>query len=122
MKRITLSILCLSGLACSAFAQDKPADNSAVNQRDRSGETVTSGDQSNSPEDLKITAAIRRAVVKDDSLTMVAKNVKIITAGGVVTLRGPVSTTDEKGKIGQLASAAAPGATINNQLEIKESH
>ncbi len=122
MKRITLSILCLTGLACSAIAQDKPADNSAVNERDRSGETATSGDQSNSPEDTKITAAIRRAVMKDDSLTMTAKNVKIITADGAVMLRGPVMNAEEKTKIGQLAKAAAPEATIKNELEVKESH
>ena len=34
-----------------------------------------SGDQSNSPEDVKITATIRRAIVKDHSLSATAKNV-----------------------------------------------
>jgi osmotically-inducible protein OsmY len=52
---------------------------------------------------------------------MTAKNVKIITAGGMVTLRGPVKSAEEKTKIDQLARAAAPGAQIDNQLEIKES-
>ena len=121
MKRITLSLLCISGLALSGIAQDKPADNSARNEQDRSGETKTSGDQSNSSDDIKITAAIRRAVMKDDSLTMTAKNVKIITAAGMVTLRGPVMSANEKTKIDQLAKAAAPGAKIDNQLEVKES-
>ena len=121
MKRLILSLLCLSILTFSALAQDKPADNSARNERDRSGETKTSGDQSNSSEDIKITAAIRRAVMKDHSLTMTAKNVKIITVGGLVTLRGPVKNAEEKTKIDQLAKAAAPGAQIDNQLEVKES-
>jgi hyperosmotically inducible periplasmic protein len=121
MKRTTLSLLCIAGLALSAAAQDKPADNSARNERDRSGATQTSGDQSNSSDDIQTTAAIRRAVVKDHSLTMTAKNVKIITQGGMVTLRGPVKSAEEKAKIEQLAKAAAPGAKIDNQLEIKES-
>jgi len=121
MKRITLSLLCISGLALSAVAQDKPADNSAKNERDRSGETKTSGDQSNSSDDIKTTAAIRRAVMKDDSLTMTAKNVKIITESGMVTLRGPVKSAEEKTKIEEHVKAAAPGAKIDNQLEIKES-
>jgi osmotically-inducible protein OsmY len=95
------------------------ADNSKKNERDRSGETPTSGDQSNSPEDLKITQAIRKAVVKDESLTMTAKNVKIITAGGQVTLRGPVNTEDEKMKIEKLAKSAAGAAKVDNQLEVK---
>ncbi len=112
----------MSTLALSAVAQETKPDNSAKNERDRSGETKTSGDQSNSREDIKITAAIRRAIVKDHSLSMTAKNVKIITAGGTVTLRGPVKSADEKTKIEQLATSAAGGAKIDNQLEIKESH
>jgi hyperosmotically inducible periplasmic protein len=122
MKRTTLSLICISTLALSGVAQETKPDNSAKNERDRSGETKTSGNQSNSREDIKVTAAIRRAIVKDRSLTMTAKNVKIITAGGTVTLRGPVKSADEKAKIEQLATAATGGAKIDNQLEITESH
>jgi hyperosmotically inducible protein len=122
MKRTTLSLICISTLALSAVAQETKPDNSAKNERDRSGETQTSGDQSNSSEDTKITADVRRAIVKDSSLTMAAKNVKVISAGGIVTLRGPVNSAEEKQRIEQLATAAAGGAKIDNQLEIKESH
>jgi hyperosmotically inducible protein len=122
MKLTTLSLICISTLALSAVAQETKPDNSAKNERDRSGETKTSGDQSNSSEDTKVTADVRRAIVKDHSLTMTAKNVKVITAGGVVTLRGPVKSAEEKTKIEQLATAAANGAKVDNQLEVKESH
>jgi hyperosmotically inducible periplasmic protein len=122
MKRTTLSLICISTLALAAVAQETQPDNSAKNQRDRSGETKTAGDQSNSSQDIKITADIRRAMVKDSSLSTTAKNVKVITAGGVVTLRGPVNSTEEKTKIEQLAAAAANGARIDNQLEVKQSH
>lgn len=106
----------------SAIAQDTPAaDNTRKNQRDRSGETLTSGDQSNSSEDVKITAAIRRAVVKDHSLSATAKNVKIITANGAVTLRGPVKNDAEKARIAELAQSAAGNEKIDNQLEVKAS-
>ena len=126
MKHITLTLLCLSALALSASVNgqtsDKPAvDNSAKNERDASGDTKTSGDQSNKPEDIKITAAIRRAIVADDSLTMTASNVKIITADGVVTLRGPVKTAAEKTKIASIAHREAGKMKIDDQLEIKES-
>ena len=127
MKRITLSFLCIAALTFSASAADKEksgehaADNTAKNERDASGDTKTSGDQSESPEDIKITAAIRRAIVADDSLTMTATNVKIITADGKVTLRGPVKTAAEKSKIAELAKKNAGKATIDNQLEVKES-
>ena len=122
MKQITLSLLCVSAFSLAAIAQDTPAaDNTKKNQRDRSGETKTSGDQSNSSEDVKITAAIRRAVVRDHSLSMTAKNVKIITANGMVTLRGPVKSDTEKAKIVELAHSAAGNAKIDNQLEVKAS-
>ena len=111
----------------SAYATDKDkaghpaADNTAKNERDASGDSKTSGDQSESSEDIKITAAIRRAIVADDSLTMTATNVKIITADGKVTLRGPVKTAAEKSRIAQIAKKEAGKATIDNQLEVKES-
>ena len=119
MKLLTLSFLCLASLTFSAFAQEKPADNSAKNRRDRSGETMTSGDQSNASGDIKVTAAIRRAIMKDDSLTMTAKNVKVITEKGMVTLRGPVNTAAEKTTIARLAREAAPQSRIDDQLEVK---
>ena len=122
MKKITIPMLCLSLFGLSALAQDTPAaDNTGKNQRDRSGETRTSGDQSNSPEDVQITATIRRAVVGDHSLSATAKNGKIITADGVVTLRGPVQNEAEKTKIAELAQSAAGNAKIDNQLEVKAS-
>ena len=125
MKRTLLVLACLSALSLAAFASDnekaKP-DNTATNERDRSSETQTSGDQSNSKDDVTTTAAIRRAVVKDDSLSATAKNVKIITANGTVTLRGPVKNDAEKTKIAELAQSAAGNAKIDNQLEVKTSN
>ena len=124
MKRTLLALACVSALSLAAFASDnekaKP-DNTATNERDRSSETQTSGDQSNSKDDVNTTAAIRRAVVKDDSLSATAKNVKIITTNGTVTLRGPVKTDAEKAKIAELAQSAAGNAKIDNQLEVKAS-
>src|SRR5438045_5826207 len=102
MKTIALTLLLASAFTFSAFAKEKKtasptpaptaADNTAKNERDRSGNTKTSGDQSNSAADIKLSADIRRAVVGDGSLSMTAKNLKIISANGVVTLRGPVNS------------------------------
>jgi hyperosmotically inducible protein len=117
---LTLVSLCIFSLTALAEDTKTGADNSKKNERDRSGQTKTSGDQSNKPEDLKVTQAIRQAVVKDGSLTMTAKNVKIITADGVVTLRGPVNSAEEKAKIEQLATASAGSMKVDNQLEVKE--
>ena len=121
MKHTLPILISILSLSCAALAADekKPADNTGKNERDRTGESKTPGDQSNSPEDLKTTQAIRQAVMKDNALSMTAKNIKIITAGGQVTLRGPVNTAEEKAKIEQLAKSAAGTAKIDNQLEVK---
>jgi len=58
----------------------------------------------------------------ENSLSMMAKNVKIITEkNGTVTLRGPVKSEAEKTKIAQLAKEATQGAMIHNELEVKAS-
>jgi hyperosmotically inducible periplasmic protein len=124
MKGIILALACLSAFSLAALAGDEKAkpDNTATNERDRSGETKTSGDQSNSSADLKTTQAIRQALMKDGELSTTAKNIKVITANGHVTLRGPVKTAQEKAKIDQLAKSAAGGAQIDNQLDVKGSN
>ena len=123
MKRTLLA--CLSAFSLAALAEDnekaKP-DNTATNERDRAGETETSGDQSNSSADLKITQAIRRALMKDSELSTTAKNIKVVTANGQVTLRGPVKSAQEKAKVDQIARSAAGGAQIEDQLEVKGSN
>lgn len=117
---ITLaSVLALTVFSLAADDKKNDADNSGKNERDRDKKTLTPGDQSNTPEDRKLTQAIRQAVMKDESLTMTAKNVKIITAEGKVTLRGPVKTEEEKTKIHDLAKAAAGQVPVDNQLEVK---
>ena len=104
------------------FAADSPLappDNTAKNERDKSGETLTSGDQGNSPEDIKISQEIRKAVVKDDTLSATGKNIKIITIEGKVTLRGPVNSAEEKRKIEEIAGGVAGPAKTVNELEVK---
>ena len=95
-----------------------PADNSAMNQRDRGHETVTPIDQSNKPSDLKMTQEIRRAIVKDEALSTDAKNIKIITIDGAVTLRGPVKTDQEKADIAAKAAQLAGDSNVHNELEV----
>jgi hyperosmotically inducible periplasmic protein len=124
VKRTLVALACLSALSLAAFAADneksKP-DNTATNERDRSGETKTSGDQSNSSADLKITQSIRRALMKDRELSTTAKNIKVITANGQVTLRGPVKTAQEKAKVARIARSAAGRVQIDDQLDVKGS-
>ena len=100
--------------------QEQPdADNSGKNVRDRDDRALTPGDQGGSESDRTITQQIRKAVVADDGLSMNAKNVKIITIDGVVTLRGPVQSAEEKAKIASVSAQAAGVKRVDNQLEIE---
>jgi hyperosmotically inducible periplasmic protein len=105
----------------SSFAQtdaNRAPDNTAINQRDREHQNLTPLDQSNKASDLKITREIRRALVKDDQLSTDAKNVKIITIDGAVTLRGPVKTDQEKADIAAKAAQLAGDSNVHNELEV----
>jgi hyperosmotically inducible periplasmic protein len=99
-------------------AETAPADNTKKNERDRDTSTLTPGDQGENEVDRTITQKIRQAVVKDDALSMTAKNVKIITVDGVVTLRGPVKSDKEKTDINALAQRVEGVKRVDNQLEI----
>jgi hyperosmotically inducible protein len=103
--------------ACKAKPEDKPADNTAQNQRDKSA--VPTADQSGqSKSDVDVTAGVRKAVVGDSSLSTNAHNCKIVVNSGVVTLTGPVASTDEKTKIEGLATGVAGVTKVINQLEV----
>jgi len=93
-------------------------DNSGRNVRDRDDQNKTTGDQSENEADRTITQNIRRAVTADDSLSTNAKNVKIITNNGMVTLRGPVKSEKEKAEIEAKAKQVAGVKSVDNQLEV----
>jgi len=118
MKKTSLTLAAILTLSVSAWSADTNADNTGKNTRDQSGETLTPVDQSNDPADIKITADIRKMVVADDSLSALAKNVKIVTVDEVVTLRGPVETAKEKAAIAAHANHVKPKQVIN-QIEVK---
>src|SRR3984893_3946712 len=107
----------------SVNAQSSPAnsapDNSVQNERDRNHATLTPMDQSSKPEDIDISKRIRRALVKDGSLSTEAKkNIKIITIDGAVTLRGPVKTDQEKAAIVATATQLAGASPVRDELEV----
>ena len=125
MKRTALALVlssALLGLGSVTMAQDSiptAPNNSAVNVRDRTPDAMTADQQSNTKSDVAITSEIRRAVVKDQSLSMLAHNVKIISENGKVTLRGPVNTKKERIAIARAARAVAGRGNVDYQIEIK---
>ncbi len=95
-----------------------PADNTDKNERDRNTNTLTSGDQGGSEADRTVTQQIRQGLVKSDALSTTGKNVKIITVDGVVTLRGPVKSPDERTQIATIAQGVGGVKRVDNQLEV----
>ena len=61
---------------------------------------------------------IRRAIMNDDALSTYAKNIKIITIDGKVTLRGPVKNAEELNTIQSIARQAGV-TSLDSQLEVK---
>lgn len=94
-------------------------DNSAVNKRDRDASGKTPFDQNENKADIGITANIRKSVV-DTKMSINAQNVKIITQDGVVTLRGPVKTQEEKDRVEEIARSVAGVKTVESQLEVEK--
>ena len=95
------------------------ADNTKRNSSEQNKNTDTAEKQSNSKDDLALTQKVRQAVMKDGSLSMNAKNVKIIAQDGKITLKGPVDSQQEKDKIGTEAGEIAGKDKVDNQLEVK---
>lgn len=96
----------------------RPADNTGLNERDRSGATLTPGDQGGSDADREMTRKIRRAITSNDQLSADAKNIKIITIDGKVTVRGPVKTEEERKAIASILQQSGV-QSVDNQLEVK---
>jgi len=102
-----------------APARGPEADDTSLNERDRSGQTRTPEDQSNSSSDLENTRKIRSAIVDDDSLSFAAKNVKIVSNGGVVTLRGSVKNDAEKRAVETYAKQVVGATRVRNELDVE---
>jgi hyperosmotically inducible protein len=119
----------LGALGCNRNQNDTEADtrgadaavepdNTKKNAGDDRPNAVTAQDQGGSEQDREITQQVRQLVVKDDSLSMAAKNVKIVTIEGVVTLRGPVKSAEEKTTLASFAQNVAGVKRVDNELEV----
>jgi hyperosmotically inducible protein len=126
LKRLSLLPLALAGLMlmtdmarAEGETTGSPVDNTERNVRDQSDTTLTPEDQLQNESDLQITATIRQAITDDDSLSVNAHNVKVITRNGMVTLRGPVDSEAEKTRLQAIAQKTSGVNQVDNQLETK---
>lgn len=78
----------------------------------------TALDQSNARRDLMITQQLRRAIMKDPRMSTLTRNITIITADGVITVRGTVASQTEADRIVAFAREIA-GNEVVNELKIR---
>jgi hyperosmotically inducible periplasmic protein len=109
------------GSWATVVAQDTTpaADNSKVNQRDRNTPEPTADQQRNAKSDREMTRKVRRALTQDKSLSIYAHNVKIITQNGMVTLKGPVRSEQEKKAVETKATEVAGDNNVTSNLDVK---
>jgi hyperosmotically inducible protein len=124
MKRFAVSIfVCLLAFVLQASAQTtsrQPTapDNTKTNKRDRDQGRPTADQQKANRPDTEITREIRRAITNDKGLSTYAKNVKVITQNGNVTLRGPVRSAEDKSAIEAKATEVAGSGHVKSELQI----
>lgn len=111
-----MAVMLSVGVQSASFAE--MADNTGMNARDKAPEAVTADAQSQSPEDMKITADIRSGIIGDQALSTYAHNIKIIVQNGKVTLKGPVRSSDEQEKIKDIASGIVGYGNISNEMDV----
>ena len=95
------------------------ADNTRMNKADQKNTQPTAQNQSNEKADRELAAAVRKAIVRDKSLSTNAHNVKVVAKDGTVTLRGPVRSDDEKSKVSQLTRQVEGVSNVDDQLLVK---
>lgn len=113
----TVALLCsaLTSGPAVAIAQTAP-DNSRQNK----SQTATADNQSNAKADRLTTAQVRKAIMADKDLSSYAHNVKIITMNGIVTLKGPVKSEEEKQKIVSDVAGVVSPDKITDALTVKD--
>jgi hyperosmotically inducible protein len=122
MFQMFLFMCLLSLVSSTASAQDSTApaaDNTKVNQWDKDKAEPTADQQKENRPDREIARQIRRSIVQDKTLSSYAHNVKVIAQNGVVTLKGPVRSDEEKSAVEAKAAEVAGADKVTSQLEVK---
>jgi|ERR1700678_155882 hyperosmotically inducible periplasmic protein len=114
----------LMGFMAVAQAQDSSAqqpapDNTKMNKGDSNLSQPTADQQKDNRSDRDITHQIRKSIMQDKSLSIYAHNVKVISQDGMVTLKGPVRSDEEKQTIEQKAVDIVGKDKVFSELAVK---
>ena len=125
MKRMLYSLFLITLLwgvpniwAQSDNDQNAAPDNTKVNKRDRDKNEMTADQQKENRSDRELARQVRRALVKDKSLSTYAHNVKVIARDGAVTLKGPVRSEEEKQAVEAKAVEVAGQGKVTDEISV----
>jgi hyperosmotically inducible periplasmic protein len=117
------ALLMFSVVPMTASAQDQSGSSKSTapdNSRRNKAQGTTADQQKENPADRDIARKIRQSVTADKTLSTYAHNVKIIAENGVVTLKGPVRSAQEKQSVVIKAAEVVGKANVTDELTIKE--
>jgi osmotically-inducible protein OsmY len=93
----------------------RQTDNTGANKQNN----TTADQQKNDPADRELAQKIRQSINSDTSLSLDGHNVKVIVRNGLVTLKGPVKSEEEKKNIEGKAADLAGADKVTNKLTVK---
>jgi hyperosmotically inducible periplasmic protein len=96
-------------------SQQAAPDNSARNR----GQSQTADQQKENPADRETARKVRQAIAQDKMLSHYAHNVKIIATNGMVTLKGPVRSDEEKQTVVAKAAEVVGRGNVTDELTVK---
>lgn len=117
---VLLSCLLVGSVLAGSVAhgQQSAPDNTKTNQGDADKGATTADQQKMNTVDQYVTKQIRSLIMKDKSLSTYAHNIKVITQAGMVTLKGPVRSEDEKAAVEAKAQKIAGASNVTSELTV----
>jgi osmotically-inducible protein OsmY len=119
---VAIAAMSFTGITLRCQANSFPAEGN-TQQADNTGtnkqNTPTADQQKNNPADRELAQKIRQAINSDKSISTDGHNVKVIVRDGMVTLKGPVKSEEEKKNIEGKASDLAGADKVTDKLTVK---
>jgi osmotically-inducible protein OsmY len=114
---MVLSIMMFSSASVIFAKQEEKSTSPRVVQTQKG---VTTGTLPNLRKNAKVTAQVRKELMKDTTLSASAKNLNIEVTESNITLTGEVKTNAEKQKVLSVASRTAPKLKVFDDISVVE--
>jgi len=123
IRKLTLSLCALLGLfACNREGDKETTLTSADTARTAEREKPTAMPQTDQPaSDRRIVRDFEQSLSSDESLSLGAKNVRIVVMDSTVTLHGTVKSQRERDAVADKAKRIPGVSRVDNLIEIEKS-